>query len=86
MSHHDTDFKGDILGALREAIEARMPGAVAHVAGSAGHYTIEVSSRSFAGKSKIESHRLVYSAIAHLMRGDSAPVHAVDRLVTVDPG
>jgi hypothetical protein len=24
----------------------------------------------------------VYAAIAHLMKGDSAPVHAVDRLVT----
>jgi stress-induced morphogen len=84
MSHHDTDFKGDILAALREAIQARMPGAVAHVSGGGGHYTIQVSSRTFAGKSKIESHRLVYGAIAHLMKGDSPPVHAVDSLVTVD--
>ena len=86
MSHHETDFKGDVLAALREAIEARMPGAVAQVAGGGGHYTIEVSSRLFAGKSKLESQRLVYGAIAHLMKGDSAPVHAVDKLVTVDPG
>jgi stress-induced morphogen len=86
MSHHETDFKGDILAAIREAIEARMPGAVARVAGGGGHYTIDVSSPSFAGKSRLESQRLVYSAIAHLMKGDSAPVHAVDRLDTRTPG
>jgi hypothetical protein len=30
----------------------------------------------------IESHRLVYAAIAPLMAGDAAPVHAIDRLKT----
>ena len=86
MSHHETDFTGDVLVAVREAIEARMPGALAHVTGGRGHYTIEVTSPLFAGKSKLDSRRLVYGAIAHLMKGDSAPVHAVDRLETVTPG
>ena len=36
----------------------------------------------FAGKSMLESQRLVYGAIAHLMKGDGAPVHAVDKLTT----
>jgi hypothetical protein len=33
----------------------------------------------------LESQRLVYSAIAHLMKGDLAPVHAVDKLKTRVP-
>jgi acid stress-induced BolA-like protein IbaG/YrbA len=39
----------------------------------------------FAGMSKLESQRLVYSAIAHLMQGDMPPVHAVDSLKTQTP-
>jgi len=53
MSEHETDFKGDVLAAVRLAIEARLPGAVAHVKGGGGHYTIEVTSALFAGKSKL---------------------------------
>jgi hypothetical protein len=30
----------------------------------------------------VESHRLVYSAIAPLMKGSAPPVHAVDSLKT----
>ena len=85
MSEHETDFKGDVLAAVRLAIEARLPGAVAHVKGGGGHYTIDVTSALFAGKSKLESQRLVYGAITHLMKGESAPVHAVDRLDTRTP-
>jgi hypothetical protein len=33
----------------------------------------------------LESQRLVYSAIAHLMKGDAPPVHAVDSLKTRTP-
>jgi acid stress-induced BolA-like protein IbaG/YrbA len=86
MSHHETEFKGDVLAALREAIEAALPGAVAQVTGGGGHYTLVVTSPLFAGKSRLESQRLVYSAIAHLMKGDSPPVHAVDRLDTRTSG
>jgi acid stress-induced BolA-like protein IbaG/YrbA len=39
----------------------------------------------FAGKNMLESQRLVYSAITHLMAGDMAPVHAVDSLKTRTP-
>jgi hypothetical protein len=33
----------------------------------------------------LESQRLVYAAITHLMKGDMAPVHAVDSLRTKTP-
>ena len=53
--------------------------------GGGGHYTIEVTSPVFAGKNMLQSQRLVYSAIADLMKGDMAPVHAVDSLKTRTP-
>ncbi len=52
------------------------------VSGGGGHFSIEVTSSVFAGKNRVESQRLVYGAIAHLMKGDLAPVHAVDTLRT----
>ena len=79
---HETDFQGDVLAAIREAIVAKIPGAEVEVAGGGGHYTLDVSSDAFAGKSMLESQRMVYGAIAHLMKGDRAPVHAVDALKT----
>ena len=53
--------------------------------GGNGHYTIVVESPVFAGKSMLESQRLVYGAIAHLMKGDAPPIHAVDSLRTRAP-
>jgi acid stress-induced BolA-like protein IbaG/YrbA len=85
MSSHPTDFQGSVTDALREAIESAIPEARAEVAGGGGHYTIDVTSPAFAGKSMLESQRMVYSAIAHLMKGDMAPVHAVDSLKTRTP-
>jgi len=85
MSSHPTDFKGDVVQALREAIETKIPDSKADVSGGGGHFTIEVVSAAFAGLGMLESQRLVYSAIAHLMKGDLAPVHAVDKLKTRVP-
>jgi stress-induced morphogen len=85
MSSHPTDFKGSVIDALREAIEGQIPDSKAVVQGAGGHFSIEVISPAFAGKGMLESHRLVYSAIAHLMSGDLAPVHAVDSLKTRVP-
>lgn len=79
MSHHDS---GDISSTIREAIEKALPGSQANVAGGGGHYTIEVAGPQFAGVSRIDGQRLVYSAISHLMSGNDAPLHAVDKLVT----
>ena len=85
MSSHPTDFKGSVIDALREAIDRQVPNSRAEVNGGGGHFSIEVTSPAFAGKSILESQRLVYGAIAHLMKGDAAPVHAVDSLKTRTP-
>jgi acid stress-induced BolA-like protein IbaG/YrbA len=72
-----------ILETIRSAIRAQISDAEVEVSGGGGgHFTIAVTSKAFAGKSMMESHRLVYSAIAPLMKGDGAPIHAVDTLKT----
>jgi acid stress-induced BolA-like protein IbaG/YrbA len=76
----------DIRAAIRSAILEKIPDASVQVdAGSGGHFTIAVVSPVFSGKNMVESQRLVYGAIAHLMKGDGAPVHAVDKLTTKTP-
>ena len=85
MSSHPTDFKVSVIEALREAIERQIPISWAEVTGGGGHFTIEVTSAAFAGRSMLERQRMVYGAIAHLMKGDAPPVHAVDSLKTRTP-
>jgi acid stress-induced BolA-like protein IbaG/YrbA len=85
MSSHPTDFQGSVVDALREAIEREIPDSRAVVNGGGGHFSIEVTSPAFAGKSMLESQRMVYGAITHLMQGERAPVHAVDSLKTRTP-
>ena len=85
MSSHPTNFQGSVVDALRDAIQLAIPGSQAAVTGGGGHFSIEVVSSAFAGKGMLESQRLVYAAIAHLMKGDMAPVHAVDSLKTRTP-
>ena len=71
---------------LHEAVATRLPDAKIEVTvGSPGHYSLAVTSTEFAGKTAVAKQRLVYSAIRHLMAGDSAPVHAIDKLLTLDP-
>ena len=82
MSCHPTDYQGSVPDAIRESIEEALEGATVSVSGSGGHYTIEVTSKAFEGKNRVQSQRMVLSAIAHLMKGDMAPVHAVDSLKT----
>jgi stress-induced morphogen len=82
MSDHPTDFKGDVITAIREAVESHIEGARATVSGGGGHYTIEVVSPAFQGLNMLASHRLVLAAVAPLMKGDMAPVHAVDSVKT----
>ena len=82
MSSHPTDFQGSIIDAVRAAIERQIPDSRAEVNGGGGHFNIEVTSPVFAGKNMLESQRMVYGAIADLMTGDRAPVHAIDSLKT----
>lgn len=85
MSHHPTDFVGSVEDAIRDSVQSKLPDAVVAVKGGGGHYTIDVVSSGFAGKSMLESQRLVLSAIKHLINGERAPVHAVDSLTTRTP-
>jgi acid stress-induced BolA-like protein IbaG/YrbA len=70
---------------IRAAVSDAIPGAAVQVTGGGGHFSIEVTAAAFAGKTLLEKQRMVYSAIADLMKGDDAPIHAVDRLVTKVP-
>ncbi|HET9626066.1 MAG TPA: BolA family protein [Kofleriaceae bacterium] len=85
MSDHPTDFVGSIEDAITSSVQQRIPDAVVSVSGGGGHYRIDVVSPVFAGKSMLESQRLVLGAIKHLINGDRAPVHAVDSLTTRTP-
>jgi acid stress-induced BolA-like protein IbaG/YrbA len=76
----------DLATEMRRAIESALPESqVEVVPGSPGHFAIRVVSAAFAGLSRVRQQQRVYAAIAHLMQGDAAPVHAVDRLETEVP-
>ena len=85
MSSHPTHFQGSVIDALIDAIERQIPASRAEVNGGGGHFNIEVKSPVFADKNKLESQRMVYGAITDLMKGNRAPVHAVDSLKTRTP-
>ena len=76
---------GEVRAAIHDAIAARVAGATIRVDGGHGHYTIEVVSPLFDGLPTLERHRLVLGAVAPLMKGDDAPLHAVDKLTTRTP-
>jgi acid stress-induced BolA-like protein IbaG/YrbA len=83
MSHsHSSHPSSEVLAQIKSAVLAAIPDAIVQVSGGGGHYELDVVSTAFAGKTPLQSQRLVYSAIKHLMAGDSAPVHAVDSLRT----
>lgn len=71
----------EIAEKLRERIATALPGAeIAVGPGGSGHFEISVVCDAFEGKSRVQQHQLVYAAIAELMSGPQAPVHAIDRL------
>lgn len=71
---------------LRSAVLAALPGAHVEVEiGSPGHFALAVVSTAFAGLPRVRQQQQVYAAIAPLMAGDAAPVHAIDRLITRVP-
>ncbi len=75
----------EVIAEIREAIEGSLEGSDVEVSGAGGHFEIRVVSTAFAGKKTLAKQRLVYTAIAHLMKGENAPVHAIDRLETLVP-
>ncbi len=71
---------------LKEAIEQAIAGAEVEVtAGGAGHFEIRVKAAEFAGQSRVAQQRTVYAAISHLMTGETAPVHAIDKMEILVP-
>jgi acid stress-induced BolA-like protein IbaG/YrbA len=81
-SSHPTDFQGDVPTAIREAVEGAIAGSRCQASGGNGHYSIVVTAPAFAGLGMLASQRLVYAAIAHLLKGAAPPIHAVDSLQT----
>lgn len=76
----------EIAGQIREAIAAAIDGAeIAVAARGPGHFQIRVVSEAFAGVPRVKQHQLVYAAIAPLMSGNQAPVHAIDKLDCATP-
>ncbi len=85
MGIHLTTYTGDINQAICAAVTGKIPDAQVEVTGGGGHWSLVVTSTEFAGKSMLAAHRLVMTALAPLMAGDAAPVHAVDKLTTRTP-
>lgn len=80
------DDSADIIEQMRTAIKAAVDCEDLSVeCGSPGHYAVRVVSGVFAELNRVKQQQLVYGAIAHLMKGDAAPVHAIDRLECVVP-
>lgn len=53
---------------IRELIESNLPGAVAQVSGDDGrHFEALVTCPGFSGKSLVQQHRMVYSALGEYM-------------------
>ena len=76
----------EVAGDMRGAIEEALPGAQVQVdPQGAGHFVVRVVSEAFEGKGPVQCQQLVYGAIARFMSGDTAPVHAIDRMETRTP-
>jgi acid stress-induced BolA-like protein IbaG/YrbA len=71
---------------LKKAIEEAIAGAEVEVtAAGAGHFELRVKAAEFAGQSRVAQQRTVYAAIGHLMKGETAPVHAIDKMEILIP-
>lgn len=70
---------------LKQRIEQAIPGAdvqVEDLTGGGDHFRAEIVSDRFAGLSRIDQHKLVYSVFGHEIGG---PIHALS-LKTSTPG
>lgn len=70
---------------IQQAIENAIEGASAEVSGDGRHFNLRVVSAAFESKNTLGRHRMVLSAIAELMGGDNAPVHAIDSIKALTP-
>jgi len=66
---------------LRDRILTALPGAEVEVEPrTPGHFDLRVTSQVFEGLGRVAQQQRVYRAIADLMTGPDAPVHAIDRM------
>lgn len=64
-------------------IEAALPGAevtIEDLAGDGDHYRARVVSQAFAGKSRVQQHKMVYDALGGRMGGE---LHALQLLTAI---
>ena len=81
MEIDQSDSPSGIAEAIRRAILQAIPEAEVQVsAGGIGHFEVRVEAGVFEGLGRVKQQQLVYAAIAPLMSGNNAPVHAIDRL------
>jgi stress-induced morphogen len=76
MAMAAADIEAMILTALPDAVVA-----ITDLAGDGNHYAARVTSPSFAGKSRVAQHKLVYDALGGRMGGE---LHAL-QLTTAVP-
>ena len=86
MSHdHHAPASEELLQSIEQHVLEAIPDAKVEVRGAGGHFELDVVSAQFEGKRTLAKHRMVLQAIAPLMAGANAPVHAIDRLSTTTP-
>lgn len=85
MNTISNDPAAQTRAAIHDAIASTIAGASIDVGGGRGHFTIKVVSAEFAGKSTLQRQRMVHRAVADLMNGADAPLHAIDKLETLTP-
>jgi len=66
---------------IKQRIEAAIPGARAEVSGGNDHFKATVVAEAFAGRSRIEQHRLVYAVFGEEIGG---AIHALSLKTLVD--
>ena len=70
---------------LRQRIESAIPGSeavVVDLTGGGDHFRATVTSEAFAGKSRLEQHRLVYGVFGDEVGG---PIHALSITTRTSP-
>jgi stress-induced morphogen len=72
-----TELKSTLLAAFPDAVVE-----VTDLTGTQDHYQAKIVASAFAGKSKVQQHRMVYAALGDAMKG---AVHAL-ALDTSAPG
>ncbi len=75
----------ETIDQIKTLLADAIPGAVIDANGMGGHFEIKVVSSEFEGKNTLAKQRLVLGAIKSLMKGERAPVHAVDRIEALTP-